>query len=60
MHYSFVTYSFMCLLLHQFDRLLLSSWEKAMRDGVFRYDLTEVATRIVPGRYGIVAMVGVM
>jgi GDP-D-glucose phosphorylase len=40
----------------EFDRLLLSSWEKAMRDGVFRYDLTEVATRIVPGRYGIVAM----
>ena len=28
-----------------------------MRDGVFRYDLTDVVTRTVPGRYGIIAMV---
>ena len=28
-----------------------------MKDGVFRYDLTEVVSRVVPGRHGIVAMV---
>lgn len=30
-----------------------------MKDGVFRYDLSDVVTRTVPGRYGIIAMVGV-
>ena len=28
-----------------------------MREGVFRYDLSDVVTRTVPGRYGIIAMV---
>lgn len=30
-----------------------------MKDGVFRYDLSDVVTRTVPGRYGIIAMVSV-
>lgn len=29
-----------------------------MKNGVFRYDLSDVVTRTVPGRYGIIAMVG--
>ena len=29
-----------------------------MRGGVFRYDMSEVVSRTVPGRYGIVVMVG--
>ena len=29
-----------------------------MRGGVFHYDLSEVVSRTVPGRYGIVVMVG--
>ena len=43
--------------LPQFDALLLGRWEEAMRDGVFRYDLTEVASRTIPGQYGFVALV---
>ena len=45
------------LSVSQFDRLLLGRWEEAMRDGVFRYDLQEVASRTVPGQYGFVALV---
>ena len=45
------------VFMSQFDRLLLSSWDWVMKEGVFRYDLTEVATRTVPGRYNIIVMV---
>ena len=29
-----------------------------MRAGAFRYDLSEVVSRTVPGQYGFVALVG--
>ncbi|XP_064404006.1 GDP-D-glucose phosphorylase 1-like isoform X2 [Halichondria panicea] len=39
----------------EFDTLLCSQWDRAVADGVFRYSLDEVVTRLVPGRYGFIA-----
>ena len=44
-------------VVSQLDRLLLGGWEEAMKEGVFRYDLSEVACRTIPGQYGVVVMV---
>ncbi len=35
--------------------LLCSQWDRAVVEGVFRYSLDEVVTRLVPGRYGFIA-----
>ena len=44
----------------QFDQLLRSLWDQAMASGsVFRYPLTGVSTRRVPGKYGFVVQVTV-
>lgn len=42
------------LLLFQLDELLLQRWELAMSSGVFRYDLSGVVTRRVPGEFGFI------
>ncbi len=34
----------------QFDVRLLTLWDAAMENGLFRYDLSETKTRIVPGK----------
>lgn len=62
----------LCVLIHQldltqlnwtllqFDQLLRSLWDQAMASGsVFRYPLTGVSTRRVPGKYGFVVQVTV-
>ena len=38
-----------------FDRILLASWEDRFAAGLFRYDVTAVKTKVVPGKYGFVA-----
>ena len=38
-----------------FDRILLSAWEDRFAAGLFRYDVTAVKTKVVPGGYGFVA-----
>ena len=38
-----------------FDRILLASWEDRFAAGLFRYDVTAVKTKVVPGTYGFVA-----
>lgn len=35
--------------------LLLGQWEDRMRRGLFRYDVTQCETKIIPGRYGFIA-----
>lgn len=35
--------------------LLLGQWEDRMSRGLFRYDVTSCATRIIPGRWGFIA-----
>lgn len=37
------------------DMLLLAEWEDRAERGLFRYDVTACATRMVPGSYGFVA-----
>ena len=50
----FAVYEWCDLFLH-FDTLLCSQWDRAVADGVFRYSLDEVVTRLLPGRYGFIA-----
>lgn len=35
--------------------LLLGQWEDRMRRGLFRYDVTQCETKIIPGSYGFIA-----
>ncbi|KAL2896081.1 GDP-L-galactose phosphorylase 1 [Bienertia sinuspersici] len=35
--------------------LLLGQWEDRMRRGLFRYDVTQCETKVIPGRYGFIA-----
>ena len=44
----------------QFDRYLCALWDKAMSDGCFRYDLSEVKTRKLSGPHNYVALVSGM
>lgn len=37
------------------DMLLLAEWEDRAERGLFRYDVTACATKMVPGSYGFVA-----
>ena len=37
------------------DSLLLAEWEDRAEAGLFRYDVTACATRVLPGAYGFVA-----
>ncbi|OMO55512.1 GDP-L-galactose phosphorylase 1-like protein [Corchorus capsularis] len=38
-----------------FLNLLLGEWEERMRQGLFRYDVTNCVTKIIPGKYGFIA-----
>ncbi|XVF71447.1 hypothetical protein PTKIN_Ptkin12aG0038200 [Pterospermum kingtungense] len=38
-----------------FLNLLLGQWEDRMRRGLFRYDVTNCKTKIIPGKYGFIA-----
>ena len=35
--------------------LLLGQWEDRMRRGLFRYDVTNCETKVIPGKYGFIA-----
>ena len=35
--------------------LLLGEWEDRMRRGLFRYDVTNCETKVIPGKYGFIA-----
>lgn len=35
--------------------LLLGQWEDRMRKGLFRYDVTQCETKVIPGIYGFIA-----
>ena len=37
------------------DMLLMAEWEDRADQGLFRYDVTECACKVVPGAYGFVA-----
>ncbi|XP_024966382.1 GDP-L-galactose phosphorylase 2-like isoform X1 [Cynara cardunculus var. scolymus] len=37
------------------DSLLLGEWEDRMERGLFRYDVTACATKVIPGEHGFVA-----
>lgn len=37
------------------DSLLLGEWEDRMQRGLFRYDVTACATKVIPGKYGFIA-----
>jgi len=39
----------------KFDRLILSEWDDRFEQGLFRYDVTNVSTKALPGELGIVA-----
>lgn len=41
----------------RFDNLLQSQWEIAAEAGVCRYRLTNLQTKILPGKFGFVAQV---
>lgn len=41
----------------RFDSLLKNQWEIAAEAGVCRYRLTNLQTKILPGKYGFVAQV---
>lgn len=41
---------FYMFMLSQFDQLLRRKWDDAMARGYFRYDLTNLQTRLIPGR----------
>ena len=43
----------MCVCV-QLNKLLCERWDGAMSRGLFRYDLSDVVTRHVPGKYGFV------
>ena len=35
----------------------MNAWDKAMTDGYFRYDLSAVRTKIIPGKYKFITQV---
>ena len=37
------------------DTVLLAEWEDRFEQGLFRYDVTACATKVVPGAYGFIA-----
>ncbi|EDO39439.1 predicted protein [Nematostella vectensis] len=41
--------------LSKFDNLLRTSWTQAMADGCFKYTLDSMETKLVPGKFGVVA-----
>ena len=43
-----------CVKLDRLDDLLCTRWDKAMSKGVFRYDLSGVVARRVPGDFGFI------
>lgn len=38
-----------------FDTVLLGQWDKLNTEGMFRYDVTECATKMIPGKFGFIA-----
>lgn len=38
-----------------FDTVLQAQWDKLSSEGLFRYDVTECSTKMIPGKYGFVA-----
>lgn len=38
-----------------FDTVLLGQWDKLNTEGMFRYDVTECSTKMIPGKFGFVA-----
>lgn len=38
-----------------FDTILLAQWDKMNTEGMFRYDVTECSTKMIPGRFGFIA-----
>ena len=45
------------MLTFQLDNEVRSKWDKAMSGGHFRYQISDVQTRIVPGKYKFVLQV---
>ncbi|XP_038623232.1 GDP-D-glucose phosphorylase 1 [Tachyglossus aculeatus] len=45
--------------LSRFDEALGSAWRRRMEDGLFRYRLGELPTRVLPGPLGLVAQLNV-
>jgi len=43
----------------EFDRVLMSRWQRASDMGVCRYQLANLKTKILPGKYGFVAQVSI-
>ena len=43
----------------KFDGVLMSRWQRASDTGVCRYQLTNLKTKILPGKYGFVAQVSI-
>ncbi|XP_036391498.1 GDP-D-glucose phosphorylase 1 [Megalops cyprinoides] len=43
-----------------FDNTLRSGWTKKMQQGLFRYTLADLRTRILPGSYGFVAQLNIL
>lgn len=43
--------------LSQLDHLVLKRWDDARNAGVFNYSVEKVVTKILSGKYGIVAQV---
>lgn len=43
----------------KFDKLLETLWDSRMVEGIFRYELGDLETRILPGKYGFVAQLNV-
>ncbi len=41
----------------QFDSKLLETWNQAMKDGHFRYNLESLNTRVIPGAHNFVTQV---
>ena len=37
----------------------MSVWDRGMENGIFRYSLDDVSTKVIPGRYGFVIQVNV-
>jgi len=38
-----------------FDTVLLGQWDKLNGEGMFRYDVTDCSTKMIPGKFGFVA-----
>ena len=41
----------------QLDVFLTSLWDRGMENGIFRYSVDDVSTKVIPGRYGFVIQV---